>query len=1309
MSNTLHNAIMEADGKDRPPMLAPGNYVQWKSKIKRYIDTKPNHELIHYCLKNPPYKYTRADKTVPVSEGSPETTTETYMENYKNVSQDMRDQLNAEAEAVQIILTGIDNDIYSTVDACSNALNVQFLLQLQQEWQRSQQAATRNRGKAIDNSPIPIYDQEPSMVAEDDELSKDKEIDKLMALISLSFKKIYKPTNNNLRTSSNTSRANQDNSPRINKGAGYDNQRLGNVAGARNTVGTTVVQKSRIQCYNCKEFGHVARECQKLKRAKDAAYHREKMLLCKKEEAEIQLNTEQADWRDDTDDESEDQELEAHYMYMAQIQEVSLAAADSGPIFDSEPLQKVSNDDHYNVFAIESEHLEQSKSVHDTYPIEQDEHNVIIDSLDMSYDREQIDQNDDDNDLVNERELLASLIKKLKCEIDDSKNRNKFLETSNKAELDKRNDVEYASKVEINYAKAKGCLNEEMVADLRYFNSLELKVDSLRSQLKTQKTQLLNEIDRLFREYYYADHMNAILGVYTELDEVTNPQCDYLELLEKCKGLETELSKSNMIDIYNMKLEQFQVNTKFLNTLPPEWSKFVTDIKLVRNLPTTNVDQLHAYLGKHEFHANEVHLMHERNSDPLAQSSQYGSHTQSLTPLSITYPPNDFQSSVHHNVYYPSSSIPQKGDDPTDAINHMMSFLTAVVTSWYPPTVQPIQRRHTSLATGTSRTYTSGANEIHSEKQRTVQADDLDTYDSDCDEINSAKVALMANLSHFSSDDLAEDHTTKQALGFQNPFYLKKAQQLEPKLYDGSIIQKTNAIMIRDFEETLMLTKKSHSKVFLKQKHPVMSKKKLNTKPVDYSQNSMNFEEPNLSTRPTQVEVPKELPKVSMVTISLKKLKHHLASFDVVVKERTTVTAITEGMWGFEHTKACFRDEIIPFLKALKDLFNSFDQFLIDEQSEFQNVLYQMEHAVEQHRAESNRFQTKMNKVLNENERIMEQAISKDILNIVVTSTVDNAYEPVQECERCVKLEIELQKDFIKRESYEKLFKLCTTLEKHSISLESQEKDMVIKKLKERIKYLSGNMKEEKIKQELEEIETINIEIKGKTIVDEAVILHPIDPELLKIDVAPLAPKLRNNRTAHYDYLKHTQEETTTLREIVEHERSLNPLNISLDHECDKLMAVTPMNKTKKVRFTEPATSSGNSPIKIASSSNVVSNKPMMSSTGVNLPTSASGSQPLSNTKKDRILQTPSSAKKKKLKAYPRNFRTSLQNKKSVVNTKDIASVQKSKLNVNSNHQYVTCNGCLFSDNHDSCILEYINTVNARVKSKFKKPLKRKV
>nr|GEZ33911.1 hypothetical protein [Tanacetum cinerariifolium] len=119
--NTLHNVIMEAGSKDRPSMLAPGNYIQWKSRIKRYIDTKLNQEVIHYCLENPPYELGWKEKAILDAEGNPTNLTDRVFETYKNVKQEIRDQLNAEAEAVQVILTGIDNDIYLTVDACPNA------------------------------------------------------------------------------------------------------------------------------------------------------------------------------------------------------------------------------------------------------------------------------------------------------------------------------------------------------------------------------------------------------------------------------------------------------------------------------------------------------------------------------------------------------------------------------------------------------------------------------------------------------------------------------------------------------------------------------------------------------------------------------------------------------------------------------------------------------------------------------------------------------------------------------------------------------------------------------------------------------------------------------------------------------------------------------------------------------------------------------------------------------------------------------------------------------------------------------------
>ncbi|GKE07020.1 hypothetical protein Tco_1399038 [Tanacetum coccineum] len=99
---------------------------------------------------------------------------------------------------------------------------------------------------------------------------------------------------------------------------------------------------------------------------------------------------------------------------------------------------------------------------------------------------------------------------------------------------------------------------------------------------------------------------------------------------------------------------------------------------------------------------------------------------------------------------------------------------------------------------------------------------------------------------------------------------------------------------------------------------------------------------------PVKIEAPKELPKISLVNESLKKLKFHLARFDNVVKIRTTPDARTEGEWGFEHTKAVFNNEIIPFLKSLKDIFNVFDRDLLNEIMEVKTVFDQMDAAVQQ-------------------------------------------------------------------------------------------------------------------------------------------------------------------------------------------------------------------------------------------------------------------------------------------------------------------------------------------------------------------------
>nr|GFC54137.1 hypothetical protein [Tanacetum cinerariifolium] len=272
----------------------------------------------------------------------------------------------------------------------------------------------------------------------------------------------------------------------------------------------------------------------------------------------------------------------------------------------------------------------------------------------------------------------------------------------------------------------------------------------------------------------------------------------------------------------------------------------------------------------------------------------------------------------------------------------------------------------------------------------------------------------------------------------------------------------------------------------------------------------------------------------------------------------------TEGTWGFEHTKACFRDDIIPFVKNLKELFTSFDQCLIDEVTEVQNVFKQKELAVEQHCVEKTKFQTNMEKVLQENDRILTQALSVEIVNIVVQDYVNFDGLNVDACMHCVTTESELKMDFIKRECYEMLLQQYLILETHCISLEVtnqlnmeifqrdtlsssesaptfaelfkindlkaqvQEKDTVILKLKEKLKSFNGDVKERKVERDIEEIETQNLELDHK------------------VDVVPLVPKLRKNRTAHIDYIRHTQEEAATLRELVESERLLSLLKTSL-------------------------------------------------------------------------------------------------------------------------------------------------------------------
>nr|GEZ40498.1 hypothetical protein [Tanacetum cinerariifolium] len=244
---------------------------------------------------------------------------------------------------------------------------------------------TRHKGKEIAKPITPSSETASEEDRDPEEAQKDKDMQKNLVLIEKYFKKIYKPTNNNLRTSSNSKNKNVDTTlwyKNDNQSGQFGNQRMVNVDGARKNVGSPLVQQSGIQFFNCKEFRHFAKECQKAEKGYGLCY----------------------DWLADTDEEVDEQEMEAHYSYIAKIQEVSTADSDT----DFEQVEQVQNDARYNVFANELQHSEQSESVSNTCLVETDDSNVIPYSPDMCEDDIQNDQNDVESDDV--RVALANLI-----------------------------------------------------------------------------------------------------------------------------------------------------------------------------------------------------------------------------------------------------------------------------------------------------------------------------------------------------------------------------------------------------------------------------------------------------------------------------------------------------------------------------------------------------------------------------------------------------------------------------------------------------------------------------------------------------------------------------------------------------------------------------------------------------------------------------------------------------------------------------------------------------------------------------------
>ncbi|GJT15787.1 hypothetical protein Tco_0874493 [Tanacetum coccineum] len=419
----MHNNIMAASSRDRPPMLAPGQYVQWQSRFLRYIDTRLNGDALRKCILEGPYQLTTVTTlVVSATNDSSAVPERTAVETLLNMSSENKEHYQSEKEAIHLLLTRIGDEIYSIVDAYKTTHDMRIAIERLQQgeslniqdvktnlfWEFGR--FTSHDGLSMESYYSRFYKMMNEMIRNNSTVATiqyQKEVNEIraeriaknanpLALVaaaqqyadpyyqapkshksyappskqssstrsnaSTKFKgkeiakpitplsEIFKPTNNNLKTSSNSRNKNVDTSPRYkndNQTRQFGNQKTVTVTGARETIGSQETKK------------------------------------------------EQADWLADTDEEIDEQELEAHYSYMAKIQEVPTVDSRT----DTEPLEHV----QYDV-----------------------DSNVIPDSLDMCDNDIQTDQNAED-----ERAALANLIANLKLDVDENKKIQKQLKKAN--------------------------------------------------------------------------------------------------------------------------------------------------------------------------------------------------------------------------------------------------------------------------------------------------------------------------------------------------------------------------------------------------------------------------------------------------------------------------------------------------------------------------------------------------------------------------------------------------------------------------------------------------------------------------------------------------------------------------------------------------------------------------------------------------------------------------------------------------------------------------------------------------------------
>ncbi|GKD09411.1 hypothetical protein Tco_1189096 [Tanacetum coccineum] len=485
-------------------------------------------------------------------------------------------------------------------------------------------------------------------------------------------------------------------------------------------------------------------------------------------------------------------------------------------------------------------------------------------------------------------------------------------------------------------------------------------------------------------------------------------------------------------------------------------------------------------------------------------------------------------------------------------------------------------------------------------------------------------------------------------------------------MYDGIVIyDKHVAMTVIDDEETLILEGKSRSKISEKEKDPKVIKQNISHKPIDYEklnrlsddfgkrftpQHELSVEHAfwlrmsnptskPFDASPVKIEAPKELPKVSLVNESLKKLKFHLSKFDNVVKIRTTPDA------HIEVDKKCL--EI-----AKKQL-------------------------------------------LLENDRLLQQIMSQDVLLTVMNSmsligeSVNMDRNRNESCDKCFNLEAEL----LKSQNAHNIFESYLQLEKHS---HLQDKDTTICKLKDIIKSMREKSKKENVNSDYGEIETNNVELENsvaKLLSKNEHLCKEINHVKQSAENEDLKAQIQDKGKLTQTTLSTSQEQDDILPEIVEQAKAKQPLDKELDFAYKHAQRIQEL--LVYVRDTCP-NAIKLSAKKVESSTTSDSNTPcVVSSTGDGVILLKCGSKPTGNKKNDRISRPPSRIMKNKVEAQPRK----VNKKNSVVEPIHDVDVKHSLLNANSEPICATCKKSMFDCVHDMCLLDFVENVNNRAKS----------